>query len=280
MTNDDRPLRVVGNLPYNISTPLIFKLLDNTTLIRDMHFMLQREAVLRLAAEPGKKDWGRLGVMAPTASNSHLFDVPREAFFPAPKVQSAIVRLLPHSSIPFPIATSPNWAGWCRWLAQRRKTCATTSKALGDSDLIVAALTGCPGRDPAYAAFVALSALVDTHEAQANAIKIVSGHLVAGQGGNTHDDLCLATYRAASRRSKPCAGKWTSSPNDLWAVGDLINRGPDNLRTLRWFFRHRDAVTVVLGNHDLHLLAHYEGVGEAARTTFRMCWRPPMPASC
>ncbi|MCB1703164.1 MAG: 16S rRNA (adenine(1518)-N(6)/adenine(1519)-N(6))-dimethyltransferase, partial [Halioglobus sp.] len=61
---DSQPLRVVGNLPYNISTPLIFRLLENAAIIRDMHFMLQLEVVERLAATPGSKDWGRLGIMA------------------------------------------------------------------------------------------------------------------------------------------------------------------------------------------------------------------------
>ena len=111
LTNDDRPLRVVGNLPYNIP-PLIFKLLDNTTLIRDMYFMLQREVVLRLAAEPGSKDWGRQRSWPnSTARSATSSTYPGGAFFPAPKVQSAIVRLLPHSSAPSRLM-SPNWAGW------------------------------------------------------------------------------------------------------------------------------------------------------------------------
>ena len=89
-------IRVVGNLPYNISTPLIFKLLDYGPVITDMHFMLQLEVVQRLAASPGTKDWGRLGVMAQFQCNVEmLFEVPPEAFYPPPKVQSAIVRLTP-----------------------------------------------------------------------------------------------------------------------------------------------------------------------------------------
>ena len=166
LTNDDRPLRVVGNLPYNISTPLIFKLLDNTSLIRDMHFMLQREVVLRLAAEPGSKDWGRLGVMAQFHCQvSHLFDVPPEAFFPAPKVQSAIVRLLPHSSTPFPDCDVAKLGRVVQMaFAQRRKTLRNNFKGtFGDSDLVAA------GIDPSaraetlpIEAFVALSALLDS----------------------------------------------------------------------------------------------------------------------
>ncbi|GAA3966397.1 16S rRNA (adenine(1518)-N(6)/adenine(1519)-N(6))-dimethyltransferase RsmA [Allohahella marinimesophila] len=89
-------LRVVGNLPYNISTPLIFKLLEYRTFFADMHFMLQREVVERLAAEPGSKTYGRLSVMTQHACRvEQLFDVPPTAFVPAPKVWSAIVRLEP-----------------------------------------------------------------------------------------------------------------------------------------------------------------------------------------
>ncbi len=96
LAKDGRPLRVVGNLPYNISTPLIFHLLDHADLIQDMHFMLQLEVVNRLAAAPGSKTWGRLGAMAQYLCQvDKLFEVPPEAFDPAPKVQSAIVRLAP-----------------------------------------------------------------------------------------------------------------------------------------------------------------------------------------
>lgn len=94
-------LRVVGNLPYNISTPLIFHLLDQAAVIRDMHFMLQKEVVDRLTAHPGSKDWGRLSVMVQYACQADaLFDVPPGAFSPPPKVDSAIVRLLPHANPP------------------------------------------------------------------------------------------------------------------------------------------------------------------------------------
>ncbi|MFN2332917.1 MAG: 16S rRNA (adenine(1518)-N(6)/adenine(1519)-N(6))-dimethyltransferase RsmA, partial [Wenzhouxiangellaceae bacterium] len=91
-------LRVVGNLPYNISTPLLFHLLDQTGTIRDMHFMLQKELVERLDAGPGSKLWGRLGVMtAARADASCLFTVPSDAFRPAPKVESAVVRIVPRA---------------------------------------------------------------------------------------------------------------------------------------------------------------------------------------
>lgn len=90
------PYRVVGNLPYNISTPLIFKLLDEP--IKDMHFMLQREVVERMAAQPGSKAWGRLGIMVQVRCTVEpLFDVPPTAFVPPPKVWSQVVRLTPRA---------------------------------------------------------------------------------------------------------------------------------------------------------------------------------------
>lgn len=96
LKNDERPLRVIGNLPYNISTPLIFHLLSFSGLISDMHFMLQKEVVDRLAATPGTKAWGRVSVMTQIDCDvESLFEVPPEAFFPRPKVQSAIVRITP-----------------------------------------------------------------------------------------------------------------------------------------------------------------------------------------
>ena len=101
--NPGQQLRVVGNLPYNISTPLILKLLDNAELIEDMYFMLQLEVVNRLAALPGSKAWGRLGVIAQYHCQvENLFEVPPSAFSPAPKVQSAVVKLSPYKQCPYP----------------------------------------------------------------------------------------------------------------------------------------------------------------------------------
>jgi 16S rRNA (adenine1518-N6/adenine1519-N6)-dimethyltransferase len=89
-------LRVVGNLPYNISTPILFHLQDAAQHIEDMHFMLQKEVVQRMAAGPGTKDYGRLSVMLQWRWHIEpLFDVPPEAFEPQPRVDSAVVRLLP-----------------------------------------------------------------------------------------------------------------------------------------------------------------------------------------
>jgi len=94
-----RPMRVVGNLPYNISTPLILALFEYSDLIQDMHFMLQSEVVDRLCASPNTKAWGRLGILAQYLCRvERILDVPPEAFDPPPKVQSAVVRLRPKPS--------------------------------------------------------------------------------------------------------------------------------------------------------------------------------------
>ena len=103
----DQPLRIVGNLPYNISTPLIFHLLEQgggeQGVVKDMHFMLQKEVVQRLAAQPGDNHYGRLGIMAQYFCRVQpLFEVGPGAFKPAPKVDSAIVRLVPYDTLPHP----------------------------------------------------------------------------------------------------------------------------------------------------------------------------------
>ena len=89
-------LHIVGNLPYNISTPLLFHLANFAGSVRDMHFMLQKEVVERMVAEPGTADFGRLSVMLQYRFvMDWLLDVPPESFDPAPKVDSAVVRLIP-----------------------------------------------------------------------------------------------------------------------------------------------------------------------------------------
>ena len=94
-------LRVVGNLPYNISTPLIFHLLESASTIQDMHFMLQNEVVQRITAKPGKKTFGRLSVMVQYyCETEYLFFVGPESFDPPPKVDSAILRLKPWKEKP------------------------------------------------------------------------------------------------------------------------------------------------------------------------------------
>lgn len=101
---DGKPLRVVGNLPYNISSPILFHCIDQLDAIADMHFMLQKEVVERMAATPGSKVYGRLSVMLQLACRVEpLLGVPPEAFRPPPKVDSAVVRLTP-----LPLAQRPN----------------------------------------------------------------------------------------------------------------------------------------------------------------------------
>ncbi len=99
-----QPLRVFGNLPYNISTPLMFHLFSYTDAIADMHFMLQKEVVNRLVAGPNRKAYGRLSVMAQYYCNViPVLEVPPSAFTPPPKVDSAVVRLVPHTTMPYPV---------------------------------------------------------------------------------------------------------------------------------------------------------------------------------
>ena len=90
-------LRIIGNLPYNISTPLLFHLMDQLDVIQDIHCMLQKEVVERMAAQPGDGDYGRLSIMLQYHCNVvKLFNVGPGAFNPAPKVESAVARLTPH----------------------------------------------------------------------------------------------------------------------------------------------------------------------------------------
>jgi len=96
ITSNTHKLRLVGNLPYNIATPLIFHLLDDVSIIEDMHFMLQKEVVERLTARPNTKAYGRLSILVQYLCHAQLlFIVPPGAFSPVPKVDSAIVQLTP-----------------------------------------------------------------------------------------------------------------------------------------------------------------------------------------
>lgn len=99
-----KPLRVFGNLPYNISTPLMFHLFEYTNIITDMHFMLQKEVVTRLVAAPNSKDYGRLSVMAQYFCQIiPVLEVPPTSFKPAPKVDSAVVKLIPYKEKPYQV---------------------------------------------------------------------------------------------------------------------------------------------------------------------------------
>ena len=136
-----RSLRVVGNLPYNISTPLIFHLLNNAHLVRDMHFMLQKEVVERMAAKPGGGDWGRLSIMVQYHCRvEHLFNVGPGSFSPPPKVDSAIVRLTPHSELPHAAKDAAALDRIVREaFNQRRKTLRNTLKNVLPAEAIAAA---------------------------------------------------------------------------------------------------------------------------------------------
>ena len=139
-------LRLVGNLPYNVSTPLLFRFLEQLPLIRDMHFMLQREVVERMAADPGSKAYGRLSVMLAVACRvTPLFDIGPGAFRPPPKVWSSVVRLEPWPEPPFPLPDPARFAAVVRHaFGQRRKTLRNALSALMDETAIRAA--GCdPG---------------------------------------------------------------------------------------------------------------------------------------
>jgi len=137
----DEKLRVVGNLPYNISTPLIFHLLKQASIIRDMHFMLQKEVVQRMAAEPGSGQNGRLTIMVQYRCKvENLFIVPPESFSPRPKVDSAIVRLTPFETLPFPADNEQNLATLVtQAFSQRRKTLRNCIKKLLSAEQIESA---------------------------------------------------------------------------------------------------------------------------------------------
>lgn len=125
-------IRVVGNLPYNISTPLLFHLLKFRDQILDMHFMLQKEVVDRMAAGPGSKTYGRLGIMLGChLSIESLFDVPPEAFDPPPEVTSAVVRLDPLPPDTFDILDEAGLSTLVTTaFMQRRKTLRNSLKKL------------------------------------------------------------------------------------------------------------------------------------------------------
>jgi 16S rRNA (adenine1518-N6/adenine1519-N6)-dimethyltransferase len=155
------PLRVVGNLPYNISTPLLFHLAAFAERVKDMTFMLQKEVVMRMVAEPGTADYGRLSVMLQYRFRmGRLFDVPPGAFRPAPKVTSSIVRMIP---LPAEQLAARDEALLGRVVAaafgQRRKTLRNTLRDfLDESDFAALNLdSGLRGERLAVADFVAIA---------------------------------------------------------------------------------------------------------------------------
>ena len=135
------PLRLVGNLPYNLSSPILFHALDHAAAVRDMHFMLQKEVVDRMAAGPGSKVYGRLSVMLQAWCRvTALFDVGPGAFRPPPKVDSAVVRLVPRAPHEVGIDDPARFAAVVRAaFGQRRKTLRNSLQPLCDGDAIAAA---------------------------------------------------------------------------------------------------------------------------------------------
>lgn len=161
----ESPFRLVGNLPYNISTPLLFHVLNWSELIIDMHFMLQSEVVNRMAASPGTKAWGRLSIMCQYHCKViPLFTVQAESFTPVPKVQSGIVRLIPHRDPPVQIASKESFDQLVtQAFSMRRKTLRNSLRNMLDVSLIESA-----GIDPGLRAdalgleqFAALSNLME-----------------------------------------------------------------------------------------------------------------------
>ena len=134
-------LRLVGNLPYNLSSPILFHALDHAAAIRDMHFMLQKEVVERMAAGPGSKVYGRLSVMLQAYCRvTPLFKVPPGAFRPAPKVDSAVVRLQPLPPGAVVVADRTRFAHVVRAaFGQRRKTLRNALSGVVDATAIEAA---------------------------------------------------------------------------------------------------------------------------------------------
>lgn len=168
---DGGSIRLVGNLPYNLSSPILFHALDHAAVVRDMHFMLQKEVVDRMAAGPGSKVYGRLGVMLQAyCTVTPLFDVPPEAFRPPPRVESAVVRLVPLAAAQVQVEDAAMFANVVRdAFGQRRKTLRNALSKLCDAAAMQAA-----GIDPLLRAeqvpvsgFIALANAL-AHAARAN----------------------------------------------------------------------------------------------------------------
>lgn len=140
-SDNKKLLRIIGNLPYNISTAVLFLLLENRNVIQDMHFMLQKEVVDRIAAQPGSRVYGRLSVMIQTYFRVlPLFLVPAHAFSPAPKVESAILRLTPDDLFSASIKDHSSYSNMVRQaFSQRRKTLRNTLRNFCTQQQILAA---------------------------------------------------------------------------------------------------------------------------------------------
>lgn len=126
--------RIAGNLPYNISTPLMFHLMASISRIRDMHFMVQKEVALRIVANVGDRNYGRLSIMIQYYCHcEYLFDVPPQCFTPPPKVDSAIIRLIPHQNPTIQVDDFELFSTIVKTaFGQRRKTISNSLKKMID----------------------------------------------------------------------------------------------------------------------------------------------------
>lgn len=133
-------LSIIGNLPYNISTPILFHLLDQINCISDMLFMLQREVAERICASPGTKDYGRLSIMVQCMCNAFsLFNVQPEAFTPRPRVNSTVIRLVPANNpalMPDSVDTFKQIVR--QSFSKRRKTIRNALKGIVDDEILIA----------------------------------------------------------------------------------------------------------------------------------------------
>ncbi|WP_035058852.1 16S rRNA (adenine(1518)-N(6)/adenine(1519)-N(6))-dimethyltransferase RsmA [Andreprevotia chitinilytica] len=157
----DGIIRLAGNLPYNISTPLLFHLASFGAAISDMHFMLQKEVVDRMVADPGTTDYGRLSVMLQVRFNmERVLDVPPEAFYPPPKVDSAVVRMVPWPTPPWPVTDLVRMEKLVLTaFGQRRKTLRNNVKGiLTDAELEQLGIDpGCRPENVTVAQYVVLA---------------------------------------------------------------------------------------------------------------------------
>jgi 16S rRNA (adenine1518-N6/adenine1519-N6)-dimethyltransferase len=163
----DTPLRIVGNLPYNITTPLLFHTLEHSASITDIHFLLQREVVERLAAHPGNGEYGRLSVMVQYRCRVEpLFRVPSGAFQPAPRVTSQLVRLIPHARPPVHVDDEALFAEIVRQaFGKRRKTLRNALRPLlGEAEFESAGIS--PGERAEQLDLTAFAALTNARYAR------------------------------------------------------------------------------------------------------------------
>jgi 16S rRNA (adenine1518-N6/adenine1519-N6)-dimethyltransferase len=156
-----KPLRIIGNLPYNISTPLLFRMIEFASSVSDLHFMLQKEVVDRITASPGTAAFGRLTIMLGCRMQSEqLFDVPPSAFRPPPKVTSSFVRLWPRDADDLPVVDGALMSRVvAQAFSQRRKTLRNALKGTATAEDL-ASLDIDPGSRPGevpVASWVALA---------------------------------------------------------------------------------------------------------------------------